>query len=92
MKEKLTKLCWPVLKFFETGEQTETYQKSHRLVLNIVGALFLFLSTASAVTAYISGEIGALIPVIVFLSIGVVAIIVGLLGSDSAVSKIWGKK
>lgn len=32
----------------------------------------------------------ALIPVVVFAALGVVAVVIGALGSNGAVSKIWG--
>ena len=58
----------------------------------IVSTLFILLSIAAAGAAYYSDGLGALIPVIVFLCLGLVSVVVGLLGSNSAVSKIWGSK
>ena len=92
MKELLIKICWPILKFFETGEEIADYKRSHRIVLIIVGALFTALSMGSATIAYVFSEIGALIPFAIFFSVGGVALIVGLLGSDNAVSRIWSRK
>ena len=92
MKELFIKLFWPILKIFETGVEVTNYKKSHRVILNVVGGLFIFLSMVSAASAFIIGEYGALIPVVVFFSVGAVAVVVGLLGSNSAVSKIWGSK
>jgi hypothetical protein len=54
--------------------------------------LFLLLAFISAVAANVTGEIGALIPVVIFFCVGSVAIMVGTLGSDNAVSRIWGTK
>ena len=92
MKELLKKLFWPILKIFETGEEARNYKKSHRVILIVVGTLFVFLSVASGSVALVSGGSGALIPVVVFFCVGLVAVVVGALGSDSAVSKIWGTK
>lgn len=92
MKDILRKLCWPILSFFETGGASANYKKSHRLVLIVVGSLFFFLSAFSASMAYAGGELAALIPVIVFFCVGLVAVVVGALGSNGAVSKIWGTK
>lgn len=92
MRRLLTKICWPILKFFETNEEATNYKKSHRVILIVVGSLFVFLSLASAGAAFVSGGSGALIPVVVFFCVGFVAVVVGALGSDSAVSKIWGTK
>lgn len=92
MKETFIKLFWPILKFFETGEEATNYKKSHRTVLIVVGVLFILLSMGSAASAFISGQVAALIPVVVFLSLGAVAVVVGLIGSNNAVAKIWGNK
>ena len=92
MKEQLTKLCWPILKFFETEQGSTNFKKSHRMALNAVAVLFLFLSVISAVTAHSTGGLGSLIPVLIFFCAGTVALIVGSLGSNNAVSKIWGTK
>lgn len=92
MKQHLIKLFWPVLRFFETDVVAVNYKKSHRVALNVVGVLFVVLSLVSAVTTYLTGELGSLIPVIIFATIGAIAIIVGSLGSNGAVCKIWGSK
>lgn len=90
MKGILTKLFWPILSFFETGEEPVDYKKSHRVVLNILGSVFLLLSMGSIWAGRASGELGALVPVVVFFSLGLVAVVLGTLGSNGAVSKIWG--
>lgn len=92
MKKLLTQLFWPILRFFETDQEAVNYKRSHRVVLIVVGFLFIFLSFASGVAAYVSERLGALMPVIVFFCIGTVALVVGSLGSNAAVSKIWGSK
>ena len=90
MKNLLTKICWPILGFFETGEEAQNYKKSHRVILIVVGLLFVFLSLASGASAYFNEEPGALIPFVVFFCVGSVSLVVGALGSNGAVSKIWG--
>ena len=92
MKQVLIRVFWPLLRIFETGEEAIGYKKSHRVVLNIMGVLFLGLSFGSAWAGYASGELGALIPVVVFFGIGFVALLLGILGSNTAVCKIWGPK
>ena len=92
MRNMLTRLFWPILKFFETGGDPANYKTSHRVALNIVGGLFIFLSLVSATAAYTVGGPASLIPVIVFLCLGIVAVIVGALGSNCAVARIWGTK
>lgn len=90
MKNVLVKLFWPILRVFESEQKPANYKKSHRVVLLVVGSLFLFLSLASAGAAIHSGNLGALIPVVVFFAVGLVAMVVGGLGTNSAVAKIWG--
>ena len=92
MKQLLIKIFWPILKFFETGDEPENYKPSHRIALNVLGSLFIFLAMLSGIGASGSEDLGALIPVVVFFCVGFVAVIVGLLGSNRAVSKIWGTK
>jgi UDP-N-acetylmuramyl pentapeptide phosphotransferase/UDP-N-acetylglucosamine-1-phosphate transferase len=92
MKNRLTRIFWPILRFFETDDDPASYKKSHRVALNGVGGLFIFLSLVSAVTAYSTGGVGSFIPMIIFFCAGLVAVVVGSLGSNSAVSKIWGTK
>ncbi|MDR5907773.1 hypothetical protein [Franzmannia qiaohouensis] len=90
MKDILRRVFWPILRFFETSENSGAHKKSHRVALNIVGVLFILLSFGSAVAGYTSGQIAAFIPVLVFFSVGLVAVVLGTLGSNAAVSKIWG--
>jgi len=92
VRDLLTKVFWPVLKWFETGEDPVKYKPSYRVVLYIVGSLFLLLSGVSALAGYTSGELSAGIPVVVFFAVGSVALILAALGSNAAVAKIWGIK
>jgi hypothetical protein len=92
MRTLLTKIFWPILRFFETNEVPANYKKSHRVALNILGSLFILLSFGSAWAASSSDQLGAFIPVIIFFSVGFVSVVVGSLGSSGAVSKIWGTK
>jgi len=92
MKTSLIKIFWPILRFFETGEVASNYKKSHRVALNVMGSLFIVLSLVSAWATAFTRDLGSLLPVIVFLSVGFVALVVGSLGSNAAVCKIWGNK
>ena len=92
MKKQLRKIFWFILRYFEKGDEPYNYKPLNRTILVIVGFLFIALST---ITVYFSTDIegyGFLIPVVVFFSVGFVSITVGLLGSDRAVSKIWGNR
>lgn len=92
MKNTLRKLFAPLLSIFEKGEEPFSYKKSHRTVLVVLGCLFLFLSIVAAGLGVSFGQMGALIPALVFLGVAVTALVVGALGTDRAVSKIWGSK
>ena len=92
MKEFLRKICWPILRFFESNERVVGYKKSHRVALIVVGCLFLVLSTGAGLTASYVDDIGFIVPVVVFACIGFVSLVVGSLGSEAAVSKIWGSR
>lgn len=92
VKDQLRKLCWPILRFFETDEPAANYNPSHRTILVGVSVLFFILALVSALFAFYSGMAGALIPLLVFFAVGLVAMVVATLGSDSAVAKIWGNR
>ena len=92
MKTWLRKLFWFILRIFESGDEAYTYKPLNRKILIVVGLLF---SVLAAITVYVSFDkdgYGYLIPVAVFFSVGFVCIIVGLLGNDRAVAKIWGSR
>lgn len=82
----------PILNIFESGEGEYSYKSSHRTILIIVGGLFLFLSMISISIAVSTGNMGGLLPGLVFFLVGLTSEVVGLLGSDRAVAKIWGSK
>jgi len=89
MKLLLRKLFSPLLSMFESGHEEYIYKKSHRVILIVMGVLFTGL--ASLVFSLALGEdIGYLIPVIVFGGAGILSLIIGSIGSDRAVAKIWG--
>ena len=99
MKSFFTKLFSPILNLFETANTSGTpatspanYKPSHRLILIVVGTLFTLLSLGLCVIAINSGIMGGLFPAIIFFAVGLVAVVVGSLGSDHAVAKIWGNK
>jgi len=92
MAKILRKIFQPILRIFESGDGEYRYEKSHRKILIAMGVLFLTLSTVSAVLAISSSEMGGLIPFLVFFVVGFVCEVVGLLGSNRAVAKIWGSK
>lgn len=92
MKKILTTAFWPILVLFETDIPPTHYKRSHRVVLIAVGVLFLTLSLGSGLVGYHSNELGALFPVLIFSAAGLVSVVLGALGSDGAVAKMWGNK
>jgi len=92
MKQTLRQLFSLILNPFESGNDAYSYKASHRKILMFMGVLFLFLSAVSAISAIVSEQMGGLIPFLVFFLVGLVCEVVGFLGSDRAVAKIWGSK
>lgn len=92
MKLVFRKLFSPILNYFESGQDEFSYRKSHRIILIVVGGLFLFLSSISAFMAVGASQFGAFIPIVIFFMAGFVCIVVGSLGNDRAVATIWGSK
>ena len=74
---------------FESGNGEYVYKPSHRLVLIVMGALFTALATLVIFVAEGNGA-EYFLPVVLFGGLGIVSLIIGFLGSDRAVAKIWG--
>ncbi|MCK4709761.1 MAG: hypothetical protein KAU21_14165 [Gammaproteobacteria bacterium] len=91
MKNKLRIICSPILNLFESGTEPFVYQPSHRVILIVMGCLFSALATMVFLFAQ-GADPGYLIPVLVFGAVGLVSLVVGGLGKDRAVAKIWGSK
>ncbi len=92
MKEFLRKICSPILSPFESGDDNYAYRPSHRKILIVVGALFLVLAMGALAATLVAELYGGLIPVVVFLAVGLVCEVVGALGSDKAVARMWKSK
>lgn len=92
MKSMIRKFVSPLLDLFESGEGHYPYRKSYRLILKVVGGLFLFLACVSALIGLAASVPGAIIPVTVFSLVAVTSLVVGMMGSDQAVARIWGNR
>ena len=91
MKGLLRKLVSPVLGIFEAGKEPYAYKSSHRKILLVLSGMFSLL--AAAVFASAQGQdAGYLLPVFLFGGAGLLGFIIGFLGSDRAVAKIWGSR
>lgn len=89
MRQLIKSVFSPILKPFEDGEGDYVYRPSHRKILIVVGALFLILSMGALAATVVTAVYGGLIPMVVFLAVGLVCEVVGLLGSDKAVARMW---
>jgi len=92
VKESLRKVFSPILNPFEAGDDNYVYRPSHRKILIVVGTLFLVLATGAMAATLVAEMYGGLIPAAVFLAVGLVCEVVGLLGSDKAVARMWKSK
>lgn len=91
MKTLLRKIFLPILSLFESGDEEFIYKPSHRAVLIFIGCMFSGMSIAVYFVAQ-GKDPGYYLPVIIFAVIGFVSFVVGFLGTDRAVSKIWGTR
>jgi len=92
MKETLRKLFSLLLNIFEKGDAPYTSNPLGRKILIVMSALFSGLAFIVANLIPEGGDMGYIFPVLIFGSLGFVGLVVGLLGTDRAVAKIWGNK
>ena len=91
MKQHLRTLFSPILNILESGADPYAYKPSHRKILIFMGSLFTGL--AGAVLWLAQGQDpGYLLPVAIFGVGGLLSLVVGILGTDRAVAKIWGSR
>ncbi len=91
----MRKLFLPILKLFESGTEPFVYKSSHRVILVVMGFLFTALATGLAILVFMfvqDEEWGYFLPVLVFGGSGLLSLLVGFMGSDRGVAKIWGSK
>jgi len=92
MKNTLRQAFGFILRFFESGDEPYNYKPLSRKVLIVVGVLFNAIWMFTAYLYAGKGSYDYLLPVGVFFLVGLVCLVVGLLGTDRAVAKIWGNK
>lgn len=91
MKSSLRRLFAFILTPLESGNDPVAYKPSHRVALIVLSLLFSVL--AGIVFFMGQGEDPTyLLPVILFGGVGLVGFIVGALGNERAVTKIWGNR
>ena len=91
MKKLLRRIFSPVLNPLEAGSSPFAYKASHRTILIFMS--FMFMGMAALVVMIMpSWDSGYLLPIIVFGGAGLLGVVVGVLGENRAVAKIWGSK
>ncbi|MFT4797544.1 MAG: hypothetical protein ACJAYE_003366 [Candidatus Azotimanducaceae bacterium] len=91
MKNLLRPLFSPLLRPLEASTDPYVYKPSHRKILLFVSVMFIGMATLVAVIMP-GWDSGYLLPIIVFGGAGLIGLIVGGLGEDRAVARIWGSK
>lgn len=92
MKASLRALFSPLLNPLERGDEPYVYKPLNRRILLAVSLLFSLLCAALVYLIPAEADKGYLVPVVVFGLVALVGFIVGLLGNDRAVAKIWGNR
>ncbi|GLQ31820.1 hypothetical protein [Litoribrevibacter albus] len=92
MKAFLRRLFSPLLSAFESGNEPYTYKPLNRKILLFISSIFLFLGSLVCFLIPSEADKGYYIPVVVFGSLGFVGLVIGLIGNDRAVAKIWNNK
>lgn len=92
MKTLLRRLFSPILQVFENGNESYNYKPLNRKILIFISSIFLCLATLVCYLIPPGADTGYYIPVVVFGGLGSVGLIVGFLGTDRAVAKIWNNK
>ena len=92
MKQALRALFGFILRPFEAGDEPYQYKPLNRKILVVVGVLFSVLWIATAFVYANSGSYDFLLPVGIFFIASLVCLVVGLLGTDRAVARIWGNR
>lgn len=89
MKDSLRQLAWPILRRFEEAEGEYPYEPMHRTILFIVGGLFAILALVSGYFALAAGLPAGLLATAIFIAGSGLCLLVGSLGSERAVARLW---
>ncbi len=81
----------PLLRLFEADDSQFVYKPSHRLILIVVSGMFLFLASLTWILAP-GGAFEYFFPILIFGGAGIIGLIVGGLGKDVAVARLWGSR
>jgi len=89
IKQTLRTLFSPILNIFESGTQPFSYKVSHRVILIVMGSLFSGLAASVFLLSW-GDDMGYVLPVVIFGGVGFLCLLLGFIGNDRAVAKIWG--
>ena len=92
MKQFLRKIFSPILSIFESGDEEYVIKPLSRKILIVISVLFSGLASVVFYLMPADADIAYYFPVIIFGGIAAVGFIIGLLGNDRAVAKIWGSR
>jgi len=92
MKQFFRSVFASILVIFEKGDEPYNYKPLNRTILKVMGVLFTGLAITVAFMVPADGGFGYMLPVVVFLALGITCLVVGILGNERAVCKIWGNR
>lgn len=94
MKNTFRSLFKFLLEPLEKGDEEFNTNPLARKVLIVISSLFLFLG-CSVLVIFLkisSSDLAYLIPSVVFITAGLLGLIISILGTDRAIAKIWGNQ
>lgn len=92
MKNTLKNIFSPILNIFENNNDEFVYRSLNRKIVLFISSVFFLLAFALPVFLPRLIEMGFWFVMLVFGSLSLVGLIVGLLGSDKAVAKLLGSR
>ena len=92
MKALFKKIFSPVLNIFERNNDEFLYRSLNRKIVLFISSVFFLLAFALPIFMPQLFKMGYWFVMLVFGSLSLVGLIVGLLGSDQAVAKLLGSR
>ncbi len=92
MKSQLKNIFSPILNIFEKNNNEFVYRSLNRKIVLFISSVFFLLAFALPVFLPQLIEMGFWFVMLVFGSLSLIGLIVGLLGSDKAVAKLLGSR
>ena len=92
MKAQFRKIFSFILGPFESGTEAYEYKPLNRKILLVLSSMFFGLAMLVLYLTPKGSNLDYALPVIVFSVIAILGFIIGLLGHDRAIAKIWGSK